>query len=67
MFWSKGTIKKIGEVLKGEEYIEAEGAYVIPGGIDLHTHPEMPFMDITGPKGYAHSRPPGSEGEAARR
>ena len=28
------TIKQIGEDLKGDEYIDASGAYVIPGGID---------------------------------
>ena len=27
--------------------IDAEGAYVIPGGIDPHTHIEMPFMGTT--------------------
>ena len=37
-------IKQIGEDLVGDEYIDAEGAYVIPGGIDPHTHLEMPFM-----------------------
>src|SRR6056297_3299170 len=41
------TIKQIGENLKGDEYIDAEGAYVIPGGIDPHTHLEMPFMGTT--------------------
>ena len=28
----------------GAEIVEAGGAYVIPGGIDPHTHMEMPFM-----------------------
>jgi len=41
------TIKEIGEDLKGDEYVDAEGAYVIPGGIDPHTHLEMPFMGTT--------------------
>ncbi len=41
------TIKQIGENLKGDETIDAEGAYVIPGGIDPHTHLEMPFMGTT--------------------
>jgi dihydropyrimidinase len=40
-------IKQIGQDLKGDEYIDAEGAYVIPGGIDPHTHLEMPFMGTT--------------------
>ena len=42
-----GKIKQIGADLKGDEYIDAEGAYVIPGGIDPHTHLEMPFMGTT--------------------
>ncbi len=35
-----GIIREIGENLKGngEEIIDAEGKYVIPGGIDVHTH-----------------------------
>ncbi|MFP4273547.1 MAG: dihydropyrimidinase [Paracoccaceae bacterium] len=41
------TIKRIAEDLTGDEYIDAEGAYVIPGGIDPHTHMEMPFMGTT--------------------
>ena len=40
-------IRQIGENLTGDEYIDAEGAYVIPGGIDPHTHLEMPFMGTT--------------------
>ena len=41
------VIKQIGEGLVGDQYIDAEGAYVIPGGIDPHTHLEMPFMGTT--------------------
>ncbi len=41
------VIKEIGENLSGDEVIDAEGAYVIPGGIDPHTHLEMPFMGTT--------------------
>ncbi len=40
-------IAEIGENLRGDEVIDAEGAYVIPGGIDPHTHLEMPFMGTT--------------------
>jgi dihydropyrimidinase len=40
-------IAQIGENLTGDEVIDAEGAYVIPGGIDPHTHLEMPFMGTT--------------------
>ena len=38
-------IKQIGNNLAGDEVVDAEGAYVIPGGIDPHTHLEMPFME----------------------
>src|SRR3546814_1154082 len=40
-------ITAIGENLKGDETIDATDAYVIPGGIDPHTHLEMPFMGTT--------------------
>ncbi|WP_185804817.1 dihydropyrimidinase [Pontivivens nitratireducens] len=40
-------IVEIGENLKGDEVIDATDAYVIPGGIDPHTHLEMPFMGTT--------------------
>ncbi|CUH39718.1 D-hydantoinase/dihydropyrimidinase [Jannaschia seosinensis] len=41
------TIAEIGENLEGDEVIDATDAYVIPGGIDPHTHLEMPFMGTT--------------------
>jgi dihydropyrimidinase len=41
------VIKQIGKNLTGDAYVDAEGAYVIPGGIDPHTHLEMPFMGTT--------------------
>ncbi len=41
------TISRIGEDLSGDEHVDAEGAYVLPGGIDPHTHLEMPFMGTT--------------------
>lgn len=42
-----GIIKAVGENLappSGAEIIDAGGAYVMPGGIDPHTHMELPFM-----------------------
>ena len=38
------TIRAIGADLKGDETIDATDAYLMPGGIDPHTHMEMPFM-----------------------
>jgi len=45
------TIALIGENLETDgdvkQIIDAEGALIIPGGIDPHTHFEMPFMGTT--------------------
>ena len=37
-------ISEIGENLSGDEIIDASSCFVMPGGIDPHTHLEMPFM-----------------------
>jgi len=39
-----GVISEIGPDLKGDKELDATGCYVMPGGIDPHTHLEMPFM-----------------------
>jgi dihydropyrimidinase len=39
-----GAIAQIGQNLAGGEVLDASGCYVMPGGIDPHTHLEMPFM-----------------------
>ncbi|MYK32977.1 MAG: dihydropyrimidinase [Boseongicola sp. SB0670_bin_30] len=39
-----GRIVDIGVGLNGDEQLDATGCYVMPGGIDPHTHLEMPFM-----------------------
>lgn len=39
-----GVITEIGQNLTGGEVLDASGCYVMPGGIDPHTHLEMPFM-----------------------
>lgn len=39
-----GVIVEIGPNLSGDETLDATGCYVMPGGIDPHTHLEMPFM-----------------------
>ncbi len=39
-----GKITEIGPNLHGGRELDATGCYVMPGGIDPHTHVEMPFM-----------------------
>ena len=39
-----GKIVAIGDKLSATDTIDAGGCYVMPGGIDPHTHMEMPFM-----------------------
>jgi dihydropyrimidinase len=39
-----GKIIEIGKNLSGDEQLDATDCYVMPGGIDPHTHLEMPFM-----------------------
>ena len=39
-----GKIIQIGPNLKGDTTLDATGCYIMPGGIDPHTHLEMPFM-----------------------
>jgi dihydropyrimidinase len=39
-----GKITALARGLEGAETIDAEGNYVFPGGIDIHTHFELPFM-----------------------
>ncbi|TPK79783.1 dihydropyrimidinase [Mesorhizobium sp. B2-4-18] len=39
-----GKIVAIGSNLHGDHEYDATGCYVMPGGIDPHTHLEMPFM-----------------------
>ena len=39
-----GRIARIAPDLAGDTVLDATGCYVMPGGIDPHTHLEMPFM-----------------------
>jgi dihydroorotase-like cyclic amidohydrolase len=39
-----GVITAIGPNLAGDKSLDATGCFVMPGGIDPHTHLEMPFM-----------------------
>ncbi|MEI8158121.1 MAG: dihydropyrimidinase, partial [Burkholderiales bacterium] len=45
-----GTIVAVGENLSapaGATVVDASGQYVMPGGIDPHTHMQLPFMGTT--------------------
>jgi len=47
VFCVDGTIAAVGENLDvpaGTEIVDAGGQYVMPGGIDPHTHMQLPFM-----------------------
>ena len=52
VYCENGTIGAIGKDLPAERYradrtIDASGQYVMPGGIDVHTHLDMPFGGTT--------------------
>src|SRR5436189_3936850 len=52
VFCENGTITAIGRDLPSHRYqadrtIDASGHYVMPGGIDVHTHLDMPFGGTT--------------------
>ncbi len=47
VYCAEGLISEVGENLDapaGAEVIDAGGQYVMPGGIDPHTHMQLPFM-----------------------
>ncbi|TIR15092.1 MAG: dihydropyrimidinase, partial [Mesorhizobium sp.] len=44
VLFKHGKIIAIGSNLHGDHEFDATGCYVMPGGIDPHTHLEMPFM-----------------------
>ncbi len=48
VFIDNGRIEAVGERIQkdADRIIDARGKYVIPGGIDVHTHLDMPYGDI---------------------
>jgi dihydropyrimidinase len=42
-----GVIAAVGRSLRGDEVIDAAGMLVLPGGVDVHTHMEMPVGAIS--------------------
>src|SRR5689334_12804656 len=52
VYCENGTVTAIGRGLPAHRYqadrtIDAAGQYVLPGGIDVHTHLDMPFGGTT--------------------
>jgi dihydropyrimidinase len=52
VYCDNGVVSAIGKDLPGDRYkadttIDASGKYVMPGGIDVHTHLNMPFGGTT--------------------
>ena len=39
--WRPGQVERLG--ITADRTIDATGKYVVPGGVDVHTHMEMPF------------------------
>ena len=46
------VIAAIGKNLSGKNIIDAKGCYIMPGGIDPHTHLDMPFMGTNSADDY---------------
>lgn len=44
---ARGKVAAIGQGLQAAESVDATGKYVMPGGIDAHTHLDMPFGGTT--------------------
>lgn len=51
-----GVIQAVGPDLKadGATVVDASGRYVIPGGIDPHTHMQLPFMGTVAADDFYH-------------
>ena len=46
------TITAIGEDLRGDSSLDASDCFVMPGGVDPHTHLDMPFMGTNSADNY---------------
>ena len=60
-----GKITAIGEDLEvpaGAEVVDAGGCYVMPGGIDPHTHMELPFMGTVASEDFFSGTTAGAAG-----
>ena len=57
-----GRIAEIGAEPQGDKVLDATGCYVMPGGIDPHTHLEMPFMGTYSSGRFRKRHPGGAVG-----
>lgn len=58
-------IREVGpnlRVVEGVKEIDATGKYVIPGGIDTHTHMQLPFMGTVAVDDFYHGTRAGLAG-----
>lgn len=65
VYCENGVIKAIGEDLEapsGVEILDASGQYVMPGGIDPHTHMELPFMGTVASEDFFSGTSAGAAG-----
>jgi dihydropyrimidinase len=65
LYCDNGLISEIGKNLappSGARVIDAEGQYVMPGGIDPHTHMELPFMGTVASESFYTGTAAGAAG-----
>src|SRR3989338_5021137 len=65
VYCQDGIIKQIGlnlETPAKTEVIDAGGQYVMPGGIDPHTHMELPFMGTVASEDFFSGTAAGAAG-----
>ncbi len=65
IYCADGIIKQIGENLEtpaGAEVVDAAAQYVMPGGIDPHTHMELPFMGTVASEDFFSGTTAGAAG-----
>src|SRR5499433_3864298 len=65
VYCADGSIKAVGEKLdvpSGARVIDAGGQYVMPGGIDPHTHMELPFMGTVASEDFFSGTTAGAAG-----
>jgi dihydropyrimidinase len=57
---SNGTISQVGGPLRGRRELDAAGAFVLPGGLDMHVHLSYPEPPPDGGAGWADDFETGS-------